>query len=158
MTSGSPTSLPAVGSDSLIRSLSFGCAYLLTHCVYRLLGPKLSPWYRRWRLPYKTTPQAVLTLSRRVLGKLLAIRTMHSDFAWYHRKFRHEDAVLLCSCGKDKSPDHLVHCPRMRRLFRQWPIQPPWPPTNTKEGIEYLQQLLSHPEDFSEFLRLAERA
>lgn len=46
----------------------------------------------------------------------------------------------------------------MRRLFRQWPIQLPWPPTNTKEGIEYLQQLLSHPEDFAEFLRLAERA
>ena len=110
------------------------------------------------RTPYNTTPPQELTLSRRVLAKLLAIRTMHGDFAWYHRKFKHDDAELLCSCGKDKSPDHLIHCPRMWRWFRQWPARPAWPPANTKEGIMYLQQLLSNPEDCADFIRLAKRA
>ena len=97
-----------------------------------------------------------LTLSRCVLAKLLAIRTMHGDFAWYHRKFKHDDSELLCSCEKNKSPDYLIHCPRMRRWFRQWPARPAWPPPdNNKEGIVYLQQLLSNPEDFADFIRLA---
>jgi hypothetical protein len=119
--------------------------------------PNLSTWYKGWALSYNTTPQEELTLTRRVLAKLLAIRTRHGDFAWYHRKYRHDDAELLCPCGKDKSPDHLVHCPRMRRWFLQWPARPAWPPTNTEEGITYLQQLLRNPEDFADFLRLAKR-
>ena len=48
-------------------------------------------------------PREELTLSRHVLVKLLAISTMHGDFAWYHRKYKHDDAVHLCSCEKDKS-------------------------------------------------------
>lgn len=120
--------------------------------------PKLSRWYRQWALSYDTTPQEELNLSRRVLAKLLAIRTRHGDFAWYHREYKHDDAELLCSCGKDKSPDHLVHCSRMRRWFSQWPARPAWPPTDTKEGILCLEQLLSKPEDFADFLRLANKA
>ena len=119
--------------------------------------PKLSTWYRKWELPYNTTPPQELNLSRRVLTKFLATRTMHGDFAWYHRKYKHDDAELLCSYGKDKSPDHLIHCPRMRRWFLQWPARPAWPPSNTKEGKKYLQQLLSCPEDFADFIRLAKR-
>ena len=46
----------------------------------------------------------------------------------------------------------------MRRWFTQWPAWPAWPPANTKEGITYLQGLLSNPEDFADFLRLAKRA
>ena len=120
--------------------------------------PKLSKWYKKWELPYSTTSPEELTLSRPILAKLLAIRTKHGDFAWYHRKYKHDDAELLCSCGKDKSPEHLVHCPRMRRWFTQWPARPAWPPANTKEGITYLQGLLSNPEDFADFLRLPKRA
>ena len=115
-------------------------------------------WDVRVRWSYNMTPQQELTLSRRILAKLLAIRIMHGDFAWYHRKFRHDDAELLCSCGKDKSPDHLIRCPRIRRWFRQWPARPGWPPANIKEGIMYLQQLLSNPEDFADFTHLAKRA
>jgi hypothetical protein len=40
----------------------------------------------------------------------------------------------------------------------QWPAQPALPPTNTEEGIPYLQELLSNPEDFADFLRLAKKA
>jgi hypothetical protein len=120
--------------------------------------PKISTWYKKWELPYKTTPQAQLSLTRPILAKLLAMRTTHRDFAWYHQKFKHDDAILSCVCGKDKSPNHLVHYPRMRRRFRQWPMRPVWPPSDTKEGIIYLNQLLSGPEDFADFIRLAERA
>ena len=119
--------------------------------------PKLSRWYKRLT-SYNTTSREELTLSRPVLAKPLAIRMMHGDFAWYHRKYKHDDAALLCSCGKDKSPDHLVHCPRMRRWFLQWFARPAWPSINIEEGIIYLQQLLSDPEDFADFLRLAKRA
>ena len=118
---------------------------------------KLSRWYKRLTSSYNTTPREELTLSRPVLAKLLAIRTMHGDFAWYHGIYKHDDAVLLCSCGKDKSSDRLVHYPRMRRWFLQWPARPAWLPTNIEEGIVYLHQLLSDPEDFADFLRLAKR-
>ena len=120
--------------------------------------PKLSRWYKRLTSSYNTTPREELTFSRSVLAKLLAIRMMHGEFAWYHRKYKHDDAVLLCSCRKDKSPDHLVHYPRMRRWFLQWPARHTWPSTNTEEGIVYLQQLLSDSKDFADFLRLAKRA
>src|SRR4051794_28771603 len=69
--------------------------------------------------------------------------TRHGDYAWYHKKFRHEDATLTCACGKEKAPSHLVHCPRARRRFASWPQRPSWPPTNAREGLKYLQQLLS---------------
>ena len=46
--------------------------------------PKLSTWYSGEELPYKTTSQAELTLSRHVLAKFLAMRMMQDDFAWYH--------------------------------------------------------------------------
>ena len=46
----------------------------------------------------------------------------------------------------------------MRHWFTQWPARPAWPPTNTKEGITYLQELLCNPEDFADFIRLAKRA
>ena len=39
--------------------------------------------------------------------------------------------------------------------FQQWPARPAWLPANTKEGIIYLQQMLSNPEDFADFIRLA---
>ena len=84
------------------------------------------------------------------------MRTMHGDFAWYHQKYRHSDAERLYSRGKDKSLDHLIHCPRIRRCFRQLLMQPAWPSNNTKEIIMYLQQLLSNPEDLADFLGLVE--
>ena len=72
--------------------------------------------------------------------------------------FAYEEAEHLCFCGKDKSPDHLVYYPRMRRRFLQWPARSAWPTTNTEDGIVYFQQLPSNPGDFAGFLRLAKRA
>ena len=77
--------------------------------------PKLSGRYRKWALPYEVKPLKELDLPRSTLHRLLAIRTGHGDFDWYHTKFKHDDVVLNCSCGKKKTLDHLVHC---RRTFR----------------------------------------
>jgi hypothetical protein len=52
-----------------------------------------------------------LCLRRPVLGRLLAARSGHGDFYEYHERFNHQDAVLYCSCGAAKTPDHFYHCP-----------------------------------------------
>ena len=69
--------------------------------------------------------------------------------------------TMQCTFGlaeRTSSLTNLVHCPQMRRWFLQWHARPAWPPTNTEEGIVYLQQLTGTPEDFADFLRLAKRA
>jgi hypothetical protein len=32
----------------------------------------------------------------------------------YHQQFEHEDAVLECSCGKRKAPEHFLLCDKVR--------------------------------------------
>jgi len=115
----------------------------------------LSVWYNQWKLDYHTTPQKELSLSRRTLGKLLATRTRHGDYAWYHQKFKHEDASLNCShCSRLKTPEHIVFCRKTKHQFGRWPQRPAWPPTNKKEGLDYLKTLLASPQDFADFLEV----
>ncbi len=57
----------------------------------------------------RTMPKE-LNLPRSTLGRLLAARSGHGDFQDYHVRFNHEDAVLHCSCGEAKSPDHFYYC------------------------------------------------
>lgn len=64
----------------------------------------LSVYYKKWELPYVVKPLPELSLPRSILHRLLAIRTGHGDFSWYHTKFNHEDAKLDCSCGQPKTP------------------------------------------------------
>jgi ribonuclease HI len=115
----------------------------------------LSTWYNQWNLPYITTktPQE-LELPRPTLARLLAIRSKHGDFAWYHKKFKHDDALLQCSCGRTKTPEHIVRCRKMAASFNKWPLRPISPPSTPKEGLEYLALLLSQPRDFEALLRL----
>jgi hypothetical protein len=53
---------------------------------------------------------SLLTLQRQVLGRILASRTLHGDFADYHERFCHLDTEIECSCGKRKSPLHFFFC------------------------------------------------
>ena len=117
----------------------------------------LSQWYNQWSLDYNPgkAPEE-LSLPRAVLSRFLALRTSHGDFAWYHRKFNHEDANTKCSCGMDKTPDHIVHCRKTTSLFMQWPNRPYQPPTGRKEGLDYISNLLQRPRDFEAFLNLTE--
>ncbi|ODM19998.1 hypothetical protein SI65_04984 [Aspergillus cristatus] len=51
-----------------------------------------------------------LSLPRASLGRLLAARSGHGEFAQYHERFRHEDAKVECSCGCPKILHHFYYC------------------------------------------------
>jgi hypothetical protein len=51
-----------------------------------------------------------LGLNRGALGRILASRSSHGDFAAYHRRFLHQDATLDCGCGRPKTPLHFFFC------------------------------------------------
>lgn len=70
-----------------------------------------------------------LALPRQSLGLLLAARSGHGDFAEYHRRWNHEDAVLRCLCGANKTPTHFYFCP----LRQNAPVRIP-----PSEGIPFL--------------------
>jgi len=54
-------------------------------------------------------------LSRVSVGRVLAARSAHGDFADYHERFGH-DTELTCQCGRRKSPLHTWTC--AKRSFR----------------------------------------
>ncbi|KAI1667243.1 hypothetical protein L13192_07952 [Pyrenophora tritici-repentis] len=114
---------------------------------------RLSAWYTQWQLPYDTrrTP-AALWLPRRILAKVLMIRSTHGDFEWYHRKFNHED-TSKCLCGRPKTPEHLVFCKRATTHFKKWPLRPIVPPRTRQEGLAYLAQLIDQPQEFETFVK-----
>lgn len=116
--------------------------------------PKLSDWYQKWNLPYAVKPLPELDLPRTTLHRFLALRTGHGDFDWYHRKFRHEDAKLDCSCGQLKTPEHLVHCKKVLRFLYNWPLKPKRPFQTPLEGHDYLLRLIKEPQKFSDFLEV----
>lgn len=92
-------------------------------------------------------------LSRPLLSRFLAMRHGHGDFAAYHRRFGHQDASLECHrCGRDKTPDHLVHCPQMRALWRVWPEGPKRPPDRAAR-LSYLHTALSSPRMFEKYVK-----
>ena len=103
-------------------------------------------------------PLPELDLPRTTLHRLLAIRSSHGDFSWYHTKFAHEDAQLLCSCGRPKTPDHIVHCRKTTTpfQFRYWPQRPEARPNTPATSIEYLTRLMAKPADFATFLQATE--
>jgi len=59
-----------------------------------------------------------LRLRRFALGKLLASRSGHGDFAAYHKRFAHTDAQTSCQCGREKTPEHFYFCRLGRRATR----------------------------------------
>lgn len=104
---------------------------------------KLLKWYNSWDLDYapRLGPRE-LDLPRATLARLLSIRSMHGDFAWYHRKFHHDDAHLTCSCGRDKTPEHLVLCRKTLAVFCRWPLRPLVPPSSWADGLAYTAALI----------------
>ncbi len=93
-----------------------------------------------------------LKLPRRTLHHLLAARSGHGDFTEYHVRFGHEDAALQCSCGRDKTEEHLVFCRKSRRLEHRWPALKPRP----RGLMEYWEKLLDSPKQFEASLETAQ--
>jgi hypothetical protein len=115
----------------------------------------MSAWYQQWELHYETTKTLIeLTLPRPVLAHLLAIRSGQGDFAWYHIKFRHDTAELSCSCGRLKTPEHILFSRKTRRSFSRWALRPFSPPSNIEEAVRYLKALLTEPKQFETPLEL----
>lgn len=73
----------------------------------------------------KPTPWGARTfkhLKRAHAGRVLAARSSHGDFAHYHRRFDHQDAILRCpSCEQEKTPLHPWTCRgNVRRLSERF--------------------------------------
>ncbi|RKK17283.1 hypothetical protein BFJ66_g17959 [Fusarium oxysporum f. sp. cepae] len=66
--------------------------------------------YKRLNLKATTGCSPELSPPRAALHHLLAAKSLHGDFAAYHERFNHDDARLLCSCGRRKAPDHIFYC------------------------------------------------
>lgn len=70
------------------------------------------PRYQDLDLKMRRRKPPELTLSRRLLHRLIAARTGHGDFAAYHRRLKHVDAELECVCGQETTPTHFITCRR----------------------------------------------
>ena len=95
-----------------------------TAAAQKLWLAVLPPTYRD--LGISTAPKRPdeLHLRRALLGRLLAARTGHGDFADYHERFQHDDAYLFCRCGARKAPLHFLFCSIAKRKARR-PLGPP---------------------------------
>ena len=90
-----------------------------------------------------------LNLPRPILHHLLAMRSGHGDYEWYHLKFNHRDQTT-CSCRRPKTPEHIVYCRKTTRLRDKWPVFKPTP----KTPYDYWLRLIASPKDFEHFLQV----
>ncbi|KJZ68292.1 hypothetical protein HIM_12321 [Hirsutella minnesotensis 3608] len=63
-------------------------------------------------------PKELVEAPRERLHHLLAARSGDGDFAPYHERFDHPDALLKCSCGRRKGPDHIFYCRKIDPVRR----------------------------------------
>ena len=106
-------------------------------------------------LGIRTSPPSPeeLKLSRSLLGRILAARTGHGDFAAYHERFNHDDAYLFCSCGARKAPLHFFFCRKAKGRVDRPPGAPSATiPTllGTSKGIKELTTWLSRTRFFED--------
>lgn len=150
-----PQSKPTVSG---IRSLAKQKVSDARQRWWNRISSRLSTWYKAIEPAYHVKSLPELDLPRAILHRLLAIRTTHGDFDWYHTKFKHDDAKTHCVCGRRKTPLHLVLCSRTQRRFNQWPkkTRPDLPPATRADALAYLRVLCSTPKDFEKFLRVTE--
>ncbi|KAI1004868.1 hypothetical protein K3495_g3348 [Podosphaera aphanis] len=66
--------------------------------LWNLLSPSLGLCQQLYISTSLNRPNE-LKLPRSTLGRILATRTRHGDFAYYHDRFRHPEANMNCLCG-----------------------------------------------------------
>ena len=74
--------------------------------------------YKNLKLKFPSRSPPELALPRTILHHLLAARSHHGDFAEYHERFHHDNALVTCSCGRRKSPWHLFYCRKIQPRHR----------------------------------------
>lgn len=105
----------------------------------------------------KSPPE--LGLTRPQLHRLLAMRTGHGDFAWYHRAFKHNDVNLHCTCGHLKTELHFLQCRKAAATRDKWPLikgkrADYLPDMRTEKGrTQYLHYLTSNPDAWKQWLQ-----
>ena len=67
-----------------------------------------------------------LQLPRSLLGRIIAARSNHGDFADYHLRFNHTNAEMYCYCNARKTCFHFFFC----RIARRHARRPPGPPSS----------------------------
>ena len=99
--------------------------------------------YRTLSIDTAPIPPKELQLPRHLLGRLIAARSGHGDFADYHDRFGHLEAELRCACNARKSPLHFFFCRIARRRARRPQGAPstliPWL-IGTDKGISTLTE------------------
>lgn len=97
---------------------------LTTNNLLKTVAPQS---YRGLRIDSSPTMPKELLLPRGTLGRILASRPGHGDFADYHERFKHNDAHLFCRCDARKAPLHFFFC----RIAKRQARRPLGPPTST---------------------------
>jgi hypothetical protein len=113
--------------------------------AFRTWWPSASPeQYKRLNLKAIIACPPELLLPRIVLHHLLAIRSLHGDFAAYHERFNYTKARVLCLYNRRKIPNHIFYYrkvpPRKRARLA--------PSPNTAVN-------LALGKDFNKFVKLA---
>lgn len=69
------------------------------------------------RLNIRTAPlfPRKLLLNRKFLGHIIATKTGHGDFAAYHDRFNHLEAITQYHCRSCKTPTHSLLCRIVQR-------------------------------------------
>jgi ribonuclease HI len=82
--------------------------------------------YRLLSITDATVRPRELQLPRNLLGRIIAARSNHGDFADYHQRFNRTNAELYCSCNARKTCFHFFFC----RIARRHARRPPGPPSS----------------------------
>jgi ribonuclease HI len=114
-----PNSLPLSLATLKRQAKAKGPAAALT--LWRTVAPQS---YQELGIITSPLPPDELKLRRHILGRILAVRSGHGDFADYHERFGHEDAYILCSCGSRKGRLHFFFCCRAKRRAPRPPGAP----------------------------------
>jgi hypothetical protein len=117
-----PLSLPLELSLAALKRQAKAKGPKAVHTLWQTVAPQL---YRDLGITTSPLPPHELKANRHLLGRVIAVRTGHGDFAAYHERFNHTDAHLLCSCGAQKAPLHFFFC----RLAKRRAPRPPGAPS-----------------------------
>ncbi|KJZ70081.1 hypothetical protein HIM_10542 [Hirsutella minnesotensis 3608] len=113
--------------------------------------------YRALKLKTTTKcPKELVGVPRERLHHLLAARSKHGDFAQYHERFNHPDALLVCSCVRRKAPDHIFYCRKIDPVRRMKLTPSAGQAINSAIGLKY-EKFLKLMEKTSFFQQICPR-